>query len=168
MQASYSRTKKKDIDNNKYYPEYLYPIVTKGKQLDGLSISREKLLLNEYLPVYLVDGIKLENNNSDLFSLLVNSIPPEILLNVTFKSRPNLFGYDDFNHPDAFLTFYSQQIPKVVLNKDKELNATNSVHRLYLKDTFLNNISVTKWVSIQLFADFFFRGYFEYGSAVWR
>jgi adenine-specific DNA-methyltransferase len=147
--------KNKNLETNIYFPNYLYPIVTKGKQLEGISISREKLLLNDQLPVYLVDGIKLENTDPILFSSLVNSIPPKTLMNVTFRSRPNLFGYDDFNHPDAFLTFFSQSNPRVILNENKELNATNSVHRLYLKEAFVNNYNVVKWISIQLFAELF-------------
>lgn len=144
--------KNENIENNMFYPHYLYPIVTKGKQLVGLSISREKLLFNKLLPSYLVDGISLEKNDSKLFSSLVNSIPTKVLLNVTFKSRSNLFGYDDYNHPDAFLTFYSQKSPRVILNENRELNSTNSVHRLYLKQPFIGNYTIVKWVSIQLFS----------------
>jgi adenine-specific DNA-methyltransferase len=148
--------KNQNIESNKYHPKYLYPIVTKGKQLERLSITPEKLLQNSRLPVYLINGLKLEKEDPVLFSTLINSIPPKVLLNVTFKSRSNLFGYDDFNYPDAFLTFYSQQLPRVVLNEGKALNATNSLHRLYLKEPFQNNSSIVKWVSIQLFAGMFY------------
>lgn len=147
--------KSKHIETNPYFPNYLYPIITKGKQLDGLSISQEKLLRNQDLPAYLVNGLKLEQDDPSLFLQLLNSIPSKTLLNVTFKSRTNLFGYDDFNHPDAFFTFFSRETPRLILNEGKELNATNSVHRMYLKEPYVNNITIIKWVAIQLLGGLF-------------
>lgn len=144
-----------NIDANPYYPKYLYPIVTKGKQLESLSITPKRLLQNAQLPVYLVDGLKLEQDDPLLFSTFINSIPTKTLLNVTFKTRSKLFGYDDFNHPDAFLTFYSQQLPRLILNEGKALNATNSLHRLYLREHYHDCSAIVKWISIQFFSGLF-------------
>ena len=137
-----------------YFPNYLYPIVSKGKQLTGITIDKEKLIKDKNTPVYLIDAITLEDKNPALFSDLILSIPISILSNQTFQNRSKLFGYDDFNHPDAFLTYYSQSLPKLIINKNKELNCTNSVHRLYLKNEYKNSQSLVKFFALQTYVDF--------------
>ncbi|MBW4889189.1 SAM-dependent methyltransferase [Mucilaginibacter sp. HMF5004] len=146
--------KKKQAFNSAYYPEYFYPVITKGKQLSNLVINRKAILKNEELPIYLFDAIKLEEKEPIRFKEFIDTFPQEILINQTFRNRKKLFGYDDYNHPDAFLTYFSQGLPKLIINIDKELNCTNSVHRLYLKDKFRNQPWVMQLVSVQLFCEF--------------
>ncbi|MFT3793662.1 HsdM family class I SAM-dependent methyltransferase [Flavobacterium sp.] len=141
--------------NSPYFPKYLYPIISKGKQLTGLSINRKKLRhLNSHSPIYLVDAIKMENEDGEMFEKFLLSIPTDVLLNQTFQNRAKLFGYDDFKHPDAFLTYYSQGAPKIIINENKELNSTNSVHRLYLNAGIKNSDTILKLFALQTFCDF--------------
>jgi adenine-specific DNA-methyltransferase len=137
-------------ENSPYYPNYLYPVVTKGKQLKGIVINQE--LLNkdtQQMPFLLLDAVKLEELNPTLFDDLIKEIPESVLLNQTFRKRTKLFGYDDFKHPDAFLTFFSQGLPKLVINEGRELNCTNSVHRLFFKGQA--NEYLLKFIAIQLY-----------------
>ena len=146
--------KKEDAIKSEYYPEYFYPIITKGKQLKNLIIDRKLLLQNEDLPVYLLDVIKLEKDDPVRFRQFLNEFPSDILINQTFSTRSQLFGYDDYKHPDAFLTYFSQGLPKLIVNHSLQLNCTNSVHRLYLKEDFRNKPWIMKFIAIQTFVDF--------------
>ena len=145
---------KEAAENSPFHPNYTYPIITKGKQLQEVVITREKLCsTGSKYPLNLIDGIKLESENPELFNKLLNSIPEKTLLNSTFRKRGKLFGYDDFNHPDAFLTFFAQGLPKFVINQSKELNCTNSVHRLYLKPGYQEIL--LKFTALQFFSELF-------------
>jgi adenine-specific DNA-methyltransferase len=140
------------VVSSKYYPEFTYPIITKGRILNNIKINRDSLIANRQMPIYLIDGINMELKNPQLFNELLNSIPSSVLINETFSNREKLFGYDDYKHPDAFLTFYSQKNPRLILNEDKELNCTNSVHRIYLQSEYEGQTWLVKFVILQLFA----------------
>lgn len=144
---------KEEIQLTEYYPNYCYPIITKGKQLKNISIQIKDLLKEKNTPIYLIDALKLENEDSGLFSKFVSNFPESVLTNQTFSNRQKLFGYDDFSHPDAFLTFYSQGLPKLIINYNKELNCTNSVHRLYIKNEVVSPTTL-KFIALQFFCDF--------------
>lgn len=146
--------KKSQAFKSIYYPSFFYPMITKGKQLKNLKIDRKELLKNDDLPVFILDVIKLETEAPEMFKKFLEDFPAEILTNQTFKNRQQLFGYDDFNHPEAFLTYFSQGLPKLVINGSKELNCTNSVHRLYLKEEFVNRSWIMKFIAIQLYCEF--------------
>jgi len=134
------------------YSKYLYPIITKGRQLNTLAIAPDILLREKNSPVYLVDAVRLEKEDPLLFSNFINNIPSTVLMNDTFSNRRNLFEYDDYRHPDGFLTFYSQKLPRVIVNHDKQLNCTNSVHRLYLNPEYKGNCWLIKFVALQLYS----------------
>lgn len=137
-----------------YYPEYTYPIITKGKQLNGVSITTSELIQqNSNSPIYIIDAVTMELESPELFEKLLISIPTDVLLNQTFQNRPNLFGYDDYKTPDAFLTFYSQHLAKIIINEDRELNCTNSVHRLYLKKNEEHAQALLKLFALQTYSD---------------
>lgn len=146
--------KSEDIAKSQYFPKYLYPLITKGKQLEGLSINKSKLLKISNLPAYVIDGINMEACDFELYQLFLESIPNEILDNATFKKRVHPFGYDDFNHPDAFLTYFAQKLPRLIENTNNELNCTNSLHRLYLKKEYINRSDVVRLVALQMFCNF--------------
>jgi hypothetical protein len=146
--------KKNAAFESDYYPQYFYPIITKGKQLKNLIIDRKEIFKNEDLPIFLFDAIKLEESDPIRFKDFIEHFPQDILVNQTFRNRNRLFGYDDFHHPDAFLTYFSQGLPKLIINKEKELNCTNSVHRLYLKEEYFNRPWVMQLIAIQLFCEF--------------
>jgi len=152
--TKYLTFSKDQIKKSEIGDEYFYPIVSKGSQLEGLSISRNKLSELENTPNYLLNAIKLEADNQLAFNNLITSIPTSVLLNSTFRKRSKLFGYDDYRHPDAFLTFFSQGLPKLVINTNQELNSTNSVHRLYLKKREFPSYFLT-FVALQFFSDYF-------------
>lgn len=147
--------KKADAFKSDYYPNFLYPIITKGKQLNNLSISPEQLYNIVDSPIFLIDAIKLENENAELFMKFFCTIPETVLLNQTFSKRNGLFAYDDFNYPDAFITYYSQGLPKLILNIDRRLNCTNSIHRLYIKEKYRNVPGLQELISLQLYVDYF-------------
>lgn len=146
--------KKKQALVSPYYPNYTYLILTKGKQLSNVLVNSSLLQLVEDSPTYLIDAIRLEKENPALFSDFLKTIPPSTLLNQTFSKRHRLFEYDDFNHPDAFVTYYSQGLPKVIVNESANLNCTNSIHRLYLKDEYKSKAWIKELVAIQTFVDF--------------
>lgn len=147
---------KSDQINNSPFKDYIYPIISKGKQLHNIYIDKKMLEQEVKTSIYIVDGITMEEQNSKLFENLLLSIPTDILLNQTFQNRTKLFGYDDYKHPDAFLTYYSQGQPKIVLNKGKELNCTNSVHRLYLKKEYKKDLTLIRFFALQTYADFLY------------
>ncbi|WP_421945032.1 HsdM family class I SAM-dependent methyltransferase [Pedobacter sp.] len=162
----------KKITKTSYFPEFTYPIISKGIQLSGLQIDKKSLLTDELSPIYIIDAIKMEHESPELFSKFLLSFPNETLLNETFRKRTRLFSYDDFKHPDAFLTYFSQGMPKLILNARRELNCTNSIHRLYLKPKFSNSLSIVKFFAMQTFS-----GYFqdetksiarEYGNSIFK
>jgi len=139
-----------------YYPNYVYPIITKGKQLEALHINVETLTSNySRSPIYIIDAITMELEQPDLFEKLLLSIPTSTLLNQTFQNRSNLFGYDDYKLPDAFLTFYSQSLARIIINENKELNCTNSVHRLFYKADIIEDEkeSLLKLFALQTFSE---------------
>jgi hypothetical protein len=146
--------KKKQALSSAYYPDYIYLVLTKGRQLSNVLVKPSQLQTIEDSPTYLINAIKLEKENPTLFSEFLKTIPPKTLLNQTFSKRQRLFEYDDYNHPDAFITYYSQGLPKVVVNESNNLNCTNSIHRLYLKDEYKNKAWIKELVAIQTFVDF--------------
>lgn len=139
-----------------FYPKYVYPIISKGKQLNGISINKKQLIDNSNTPIFITDAINMETQDQKLFENFLLGIPTEVLLNQTFQNRNKLFGYDDFNHPEAFLTYYSQDQAKIILNEGKELNCTNSVHRLYLKKEYKKELILIKFFALQTYSDVLF------------
>lgn len=146
--------KVKDVEKSPYFPDYVYPLVTKGRQLTNLTVNKDILLKDKGAAAYIIDGIKLEKENPELYRQLLESMPLETISNITFQSRPHLFGYDDFRNPDAFLTYYAQKLPRLIENEDKSLNCSNSVHRLYLKEEFQQRNDIVKFIAIQMFCRF--------------
>lgn len=146
--------KKQEGESSPYYPDFLYPVLTKGKQLKGLVIDKSSFLKQEHSPIYLVDAIKMEEQNKRLFTQFKKIFPEEVLNNATFQKRERLFDYDDFRHPDAFFIFYSQKLPKIVINQGRQLNCTNSIHRLYVKNEYRRHKSILKFIAMQTFCDY--------------
>lgn len=155
-----------------FFPHYVYPIISKGKQLNGISINKDHLTKDVTTPIYIADAINMEIEDQPLFNDFLLKIPTDILLNQTFQNRAKLFGYDDFNHPDAFLTYYSQGQAKIIFNDKKELNCTNSVHRLYLKKEYKKSLILIKFFALQTFADVLFNDTKavarEYGNNIFK
>lgn len=137
-----------------FFPDFYYPIVTKGKQLKNLFIDKANLENDRNTQIYLLDVIKMQEKEPKLFRNFLDNFPEKVLINQTFRKRVKLFGYDDFKHPDAFLTFYSQGLPKLILNSNLELNCTNSLHRLYCKQKASNSDEILKFISLQFFCSF--------------
>ncbi|WP_293742425.1 N-6 DNA methylase [uncultured Pedobacter sp.] len=136
------------------FPDFVYPILSKGKHLQNISINPERLLEIKQASAYLINGLKLEQVNPDLYIRTLAKLPKEVLENETFKKRTHPFGYDDFKHPDAFLTYFAQKLPKLVENKSKLLNCTNSVHRLFLKPIYQHRKDIVKFIALQTWCNF--------------
>lgn len=65
----------------------------------------------------------------------IGTFPEEARLkNSTFKRRANWLDADDNRIPDAFLSYMNHHGPRLVLN-NQNLNATNSIHRVYFNSS---------------------------------
>ncbi|MEA5402596.1 N-6 DNA methylase [Arcicella sp. DC2W] len=146
--------KVKDAEKSPYFPEYVYPLITKGKQLKNITINKSTLLQVKDTASYIIDGVNLEKSNYELYKCLLESIPNDVISNVTFQKRTHPFGYDDFRNPDAFLTYFAQKLPRLIENENKALNCSNSIHRLYLKSDYLERSDIIRFIAIQMFCNF--------------
>lgn len=118
-------------------PTSLRLIFSKSKAEPGIILTEERLeqarLRNERC--LLVDASNLDDEpEGSPLRRYVEGYPIEKrAANVTFGKRDRWYCPDDGDIPDAFFPYMYHQGPRLIVNSAK-VNATNSVHRVYLKE----------------------------------
>lgn len=112
----------------------LKPIITKFSQFKGLEHTNEahEVLKKSNSRAFLLCPKKLIKDSA-VEKYLRGITRDERESNRTFGKRPLWFNPDDNNAPDGFLTYMFDRAALMVLNSDKVVNCTNSIHRVYFR-----------------------------------